>query len=47
MVQSITRPLGGPVEHTLNTISRSVRKSIPIQENLRFMKRPRQPTCSR
>ncbi len=47
MVQSITRPLGGPIEHTSNTRSKSVPKAITlIQENLRFMQRDEQPTSS-
>ena len=37
MVQSITRPLGGPIEHTSIPFQISA-QSIPIQENLRFMK---------
>ncbi|WP_301150515.1 RND family transporter [Mycobacterium simiae] len=37
MVQSITRPLGGPVEHTSIPFQISA-QSIPIRENLRFMK---------
>jgi RND superfamily putative drug exporter len=37
MVQSITRPLGGPVDHTSIPFQISA-QSIPIQENLRFMK---------
>ncbi|BBX61849.1 putative membrane protein, MmpL [Mycobacterium saskatchewanense] len=36
MVQSITRPLGGPIEHTSIPFQISA-QSIPIQENLRFM----------
>ena len=37
MVQSITRPLGGPIEHTSIPFQISA-QSIPIQENLQFMK---------
>jgi len=37
MVQSITRPLGGPVNHTSIPFQISA-QSIPIQENLRFMR---------
>ncbi|MCA2251368.1 RND family transporter [Mycobacterium intracellulare] len=37
MVQSITRPLGGPVEHTSIPFQISA-QSIPIRENLQFMK---------
>ena len=37
MVQSISRPLGGPVDHTSIPFQISA-QSIPIQENLRFMK---------
>ncbi|WP_293056856.1 RND family transporter [Mycobacterium sp.] len=37
MVQSITRPLGGPVEHTSIPFQISA-ASIPIQENLQFMR---------
>lgn len=37
MVQSITRPLGGPIEHTSIPFQISA-QSIPIQESLRFMK---------
>jgi RND superfamily putative drug exporter len=37
MVQSITRPLGGPVSHTSIPFQISA-QSIPIQENLRFMR---------
>jgi RND superfamily putative drug exporter len=37
MVQSITRPLGGPVDHTSIPFQISA-QSIPIQENLRFMR---------
>lgn len=36
MVQSITRPLGGPIEHTSIPFQISA-QSIPIRENLRFM----------
>ena len=36
MVQSITRPLGGPIEHTSIPFQISA-QSIPIQENLHFM----------
>ncbi|MFC5335905.1 MMPL/RND family transporter [Mycobacterium branderi] len=37
MVQSITRPLGGPIEHTSIPFQISA-GSIPIRENLQFMK---------
>ena len=37
MVQSITRPLGGPIEHTSIPFQISA-QAIPIQENLRFMR---------
>ena len=37
MVQSITRPLGGPVDHTSIPFQISA-QSIPIRENLQFMK---------
>ncbi|ORW11401.1 hypothetical protein AWC14_19115 [Mycobacterium kyorinense] len=37
MVQSITRPLGGPIEHTSIPFQVSA-QSIPIRENLQFMK---------
>jgi RND superfamily putative drug exporter len=37
MVQSITRPLGGPIEHTSIPFQLSA-QSIPIQANLQFMK---------
>ncbi|WP_197283650.1 MMPL/RND family transporter [Mycobacterium sp. Marseille-P9652] len=37
MVQSITRPLGGPIEHTSIPFQISA-QSIPIQQNLRFMR---------
>jgi RND superfamily putative drug exporter len=37
MVQGITRPLGGPIQHTSIPFQISA-QSIPIQENLRFMK---------
>lgn len=37
MVQSITRPLGGPIEHTSLPFQISA-QSIPIQQNLQFMK---------
>jgi len=37
MVQSVTRPLGGPIEHTSIPFQISA-QSIPIQENLQFMK---------
>ncbi|SKH96553.1 Putative membrane protein, MmpL [Mycobacteroides abscessus subsp. massiliense] len=37
MVQSITRPLGGPIEHTSIPFQISA-QSIPIQQNLQFMK---------
>jgi RND superfamily putative drug exporter len=37
MVQSITRPLGGPIEHTSIPFQISA-ASIPIQENLQFMR---------
>jgi putative drug exporter of the RND superfamily len=37
MVQSITRPLGGPIEHTSIPFQISA-QSIPIRENLRFMR---------
>lgn len=37
MVQSITRPLGGPIEHTSIPFQISA-ESIPIQQNLQFMK---------
>ncbi|BCO86739.1 putative membrane protein, MmpL (plasmid) [Mycobacterium paraintracellulare] len=37
MVQGITRPLGSPVEHTSIPFQVSM-QSIPIQENLQFMK---------
>jgi len=37
MVQSITRPLGGPIEHTSIPFQISA-SSIPIQENLQFMR---------
>ena len=37
MVQSITRPLGGPIEHTSIPFQISA-QSIPIQENLQFMR---------
>ena len=37
MVQSITRPLGGPIQHTSIPFQISA-QSIPIQENLQFMK---------
>ncbi|WP_343601147.1 MMPL family transporter [Mycobacterium sp.] len=37
MVQSITRPLGGPIQHTSIPFQISA-SSIPIQENLQFMK---------
>jgi RND superfamily putative drug exporter len=36
MVQSITRPLGGPIEHTSIPFQISA-QSIPIRENLQFM----------
>ncbi|MDD4868129.1 MAG: MMPL family transporter, partial [Mycobacterium sp.] len=36
MVQSITRPLGGPIQHTSIPFQISA-QSIPIQENLQFM----------
>ena len=36
MVQSITRPLGGPIEHTSIPFQVSA-QSIPIQQNLQFM----------
>ncbi|WP_025735229.1 RND family transporter [Mycobacterium genavense] len=36
MVQSITRPLGGPIEHTSIPFQISA-QSIPIQQNLQFM----------
>lgn len=37
MVQSITRPLGGPIEHTSIPFQISA-QAIPIQQNLQFMK---------
>lgn len=37
MVQSITRPLGGPIEHTSIPFQISA-QSIPIRQNLKFMK---------
>ncbi len=37
MVQSITRPLGGPIDHTSIPFQISA-QSIPIRENLHFMK---------
>lgn len=37
MVQSITRPLGGPVQHTSIPFQISA-QSIPIRENLQFMR---------
>jgi RND superfamily putative drug exporter len=37
MVQSITRPLGGPIEHTSIPFQISA-ASIPIQQNLQFMR---------
>lgn len=37
MVQSITRPLGGPIEHTSVPFQISA-QSIPIQQNLQFMR---------
>jgi RND superfamily putative drug exporter len=37
MVQSITRPLGGPIEHTSIPFQISA-QAIPIRENLQFMK---------
>ncbi|WP_423488244.1 RND family transporter [Mycobacteroides sp. PCS013] len=37
MVQSITRPLGGPIEHTSIPFQISA-QSIPIQQNLQFMR---------
>ncbi len=37
MVQSITRPLGGPIQHTSIPFQISA-QSIPIQQNLQFMK---------
>ena len=37
MVQSITRPLGGPIEHTSIPFQISA-QSIPIEENLQFMR---------
>jgi RND superfamily putative drug exporter len=37
MVQSITRPLGGPIQHTSIPFQISA-QSIPIQENLQFMR---------
>ncbi|MEW5808054.1 MAG: RND family transporter [Actinomycetota bacterium] len=37
MVQSITRPLGGPIQHTSIPFQISA-SSIPIQQNLQFMK---------
>jgi putative drug exporter of the RND superfamily len=37
MVQDITRPLGGPIEHTSIPFQISA-QSIPIQQNLQFMK---------
>lgn len=37
MVQSITRPLGGPIEHTSIPFQIGA-QSIPIQQNLQFMK---------
>ena len=37
MVQSITRPLGGPIDHTSIPFQISA-QSIPIQQNLQFMK---------
>ena len=37
MVQSITRPLGGPIEHTSIPFQISA-QSIPIQQNLQYMK---------
>ncbi|MCH9667508.1 MAG: MMPL family transporter [Actinomycetia bacterium] len=37
MVQSITRPLGGPTEHTSIPFQISA-QSIPIEQNLQFMK---------
>ena len=37
LVQSITRPLGGPIEHTSIPFQISA-QSIPIQQNLQFMK---------
>ena len=37
MVQSITRPLGGPVDHTSIPFQISA-QSIPIRQNLQFMK---------
>jgi len=37
MVQSITRPLGGPIEHTSIPFQISA-QSIPIRQNLQFMK---------
>ena len=37
MVQSITRPLGGPIEHTSIPFQISA-QSIPIQENIQFMR---------
>ncbi|EUA33463.1 MMPL family protein [Mycobacterium xenopi 4042] len=37
MVQSITRPLGGPIEHTSIPFQISA-QSIPIRENLQFMR---------
>ena len=36
MVQSITRPLGGPIEHTSIPFQISA-QSVPIQQNLQFM----------
>ncbi|MEB4209143.1 RND family transporter [Mycobacterium sp. 94-17] len=37
MVQSITRPLGGPIEHTSIPFQISA-QSIPIRQNIQFMK---------
>ncbi|OBI40591.1 hypothetical protein A5707_09255 [Mycobacterium kyorinense] len=37
MVQSITRPLGGPIQHTSIPFQISA-QSIPIQQNLQFMR---------
>jgi len=37
MVQSITRPLGGPIEHTSIPFQISA-SSIPVRENLQFMR---------
>nr|WP_324291133.1 RND family transporter [Mycobacterium sp. Aquia_213] len=37
MVQSITRPLGGPIEHTSIPFQISA-QSIPIQQNIQFMR---------